>query len=129
MSLTEKFDDSETVKRLWELIMMLPTQSEIIDDIELRHLSMETAPNRSWQQLFNSTSLPRRTYALQIIDYLLRPAPDLCNDATVEKAMEFKANFIDSKGDAITMSTAINTLNKPILQVSLPFWIFSNLVL
>eukprot|EP01038_Epipyxis_sp_PR26KG_P004500 gene4500-6357_t len=118
LSLCELSKDPEISNKIWELLMLIPTQVDLISSIEqicfpgspvIEDGAGDTSSVNKWNQILENYSVTRTTYLLQIIDNYLQPAPEI-NDYEMQlKAKNFKASFIDTSGFTMVLKILIST--------------------
>jgi ubiquitin carboxyl-terminal hydrolase 9/24 len=110
LSLCQQSRFPELIKKVWKLLMLLPSQTNMVELI--RNMALQNDPDfaseyqgtESWDDILVDSSQVRSTYLLQILDYLLRPASE-ANDLH-STAKSFVQAFSRSGG----LSTVITTL-------------------
>ena len=111
LSLCEAVDSSSVsvARSIWKLLMLIPTQLDILRFVEeisfqSQVQSVYTAANLKgkigWSALLGveHASCARITYALQIIDNILVPAPEFRTEKVLDHSVRFRAAFITSGG-------------------------------
>jgi len=67
--------DDETISgKVWELLLGMPTSQDMMDNIRSFYFSTTTA---NWNELFDTKSIFKLLYSLQIVDAILFPLDDL----------------------------------------------------
>ena len=109
LSLCEAVESSSVARSIWKLLMLIPTQLDILRFVEeisfqSQVQSVYTAANlkgkMGWGALLGveHASCARITYALQIIDNILVPAPEFRTEKVLDHSVRFRAAFITSGG-------------------------------
>lgn len=120
LGLCEAVDSPVIARSIWKLLMLIPTQLDILRFVEeinfqSQVLSPYTAMNSNgqsgWNALLNvnSVSSARITYALQIIDNILLPAPEFRTDKVLEHSVRFRSAFLVSGGFSSVLQVLIST--------------------
>lgn len=110
MSLCQQSEDPELVQKIWRLLMLLPSQANMVELI--RNMAIQNDPdystdfrsNESWKDVLLDSSKVRGTYLLQVLDYLIRPAPE-AEDVSAGVEM-----FVESFGHSDGLSTVLTIL-------------------
>eukprot|EP01034_Spumella_vulgaris_P021785 gene21785-27854_t len=113
---------SELTRSIWELVMLLPSQSELLQEILEQVCFSEDAmgggtgehssPSALRRMLEDSNSLARTAYLLQIVDSLLQPAPELmeiASDHHRDKIALFREAFTACGGFSSVLNILIAT--------------------
>jgi ubiquitin C-terminal hydrolase len=107
-------EDSDGItSRIWELLMLLPTQPDLMDMIQRTTNSIDDGlihqphDTNEWQQIFDTSSFTRKAYLLQIIDSFLTPAPEVDYPKVVIDT--FRTNFLKSGGLNIVLTLFLST--------------------
>lgn len=95
LNLAEHIDDSNISSKIWDLLMMLPSQSAMYTQIEKQLLIGNFV---SWSQIISTNSLASATYKLQIIDSILFPAPEFRTEEFISRAVNGRKAFVASDG-------------------------------
>ena len=90
MDLCDSVDDPSLSKNIWDLLMLIPTQS----NLESFLLDSDII---NWVE-FIGTLPARMTYVLQIIDCLLQPSPELINNESKLLSENFMEKFLSTGG-------------------------------
>ena len=109
LCLCESVDEPAVARSIWKLLMLIPTQLDILRFVEevtfqSQVQSVYTAAHLKgqlgWSALMSSdhASCARITYALQIIDNILLPAPEFRTEKVLDHSIRFRAAFISSGG-------------------------------
>lgn len=119
LSLCEAIGDQDIANKIWEVVMLLPTQMDLmlqsVEQICFPESSSPDVPltpgksNSNWNQILQNSSLTRTTYLLQIIDNLLQPAPEMNEEDTVRKSLVFKEAFVSTGGFSMVLKILITT--------------------
>ena len=120
LSLCEVVDSPIIARSIWKLLMLIPTQPDILRFVEeisfqSQVLSPYTAINSKgrlgWNALLNINSVPSAliTYALQIIDNILLPAPEFRTDKVLDHSVRFRTAFLASGGFSNVLQILILT--------------------
>lgn len=110
LSLCQNTNSPQLVEKVWNFLMLLPSQMNMVEMI--RNMAIQNDPDfasdyqgaESWRDILVDASQVRSTYLLQILDYLLRPAPE---------ARDLRAgakSFLLSFGNSEGLSTVLDTL-------------------
>lgn len=110
LSLCQQSRFPELVKKVWKLLMLLPSQTNMVELI--RNMAIQNDPDfapdyqdaESWNDILVDSSQVRSTYLLQILDYLLRPAPEANDLHSTAKT------FLHAFGRSSGLSTVIANL-------------------
>jgi len=86
----------ELSKALWSTLMVIPTQPDVLAEIE-RKFGIEECG--AWASMFHSGSNVRSAYTLQIVDSILQPAPELIT-CTADDVANIREVFITNGGFA-----------------------------
>lgn len=126
-----------TSKKLWEIIMLIPTKFEMWKQVFTDYVTSEQDQSTLNQvineesiqwSLFTDVStsnLAKLAYYLQIIDNTLQPAADCDNALSIENIEQFRQNFINRNGFKtiikilISIPSGINFICKDILATAL----------
>lgn len=114
LSLCQESSNNELLARIWELLMLLPTQPDLMDMIQSTANSFdsdllnENSTDKSWEQIFDADNVnpARKAYLLQIIDSLLRPAPEV---DPKDLNYSFRSNFLRSEGLQLILKSFLST--------------------
>ena len=82
------------VMKIWELLILIPTQPDMLKHVEELCIKGAVASTSDWLALLSEdhlVSISRITYTLQIIDNILQPAPEFRSVEVVEQAERFRA--------------------------------------
>lgn len=101
MSLLDQIEDESSAKRVWNLLMLMPTQPELVGKIAAHNFV-------SWGSIICDATLPKSTYCIQIIDHLLVPAPQI-GEGAQDLGVGFKLNFLESGGFAAVLEFFVQT--------------------
>ena len=123
LSLCEAVDNPAVAQSIWKLLMLIPTQLDILRFVEevsfqSQVKSVYTAASMKgltgWTALLGveHASCPRITYALQIIDNILLPAPEFRTDKVLEHSVRFRAAFITSGGFSSVLQVQLRRRDK-----------------
>ena len=85
--------NDELCKSVWDLLMFLPTQPQVLDSIR----SLSVASEINWNSILDPDFIGKSIYRLQIVDSLLQPAPDLVAKQ-LESTLTFRKMFFASGG-------------------------------
>eukprot|EP01033_Poteriospumella_lacustris_P000104 gene104-67_t len=113
LSLCQQSNDTSLVQKVWTLLMMLPTQSNMLEMI--RNMAIQNDPDygpafssgESWKDILVDSSKARSSYLLQILDYMLRPAPEV--EDLRAGAHSFLQSFGRSEGFATVVAALIQS--------------------
>lgn len=113
LSLCQQSNDTALVQKVWTLLMMLPTQSNMLEMI--RNMAIQNDPDfgpafssgESWKDILVDSSKARSSYLLQILDYMLRPAPEV--EDLRAGAHSFLQSFGRSEGFATVVAALIQS--------------------
>lgn len=95
LNLAERVDDANISSKIWDLVMMLPSQSAISTEIGKQ---LMTGNATSWSTVFSADSLANAAYKLQMVDSILLPAPEFRTEDAITRAIHSKKSLIDSDG-------------------------------
>ena len=101
LNLAENVKDVNISSKIWDLIMMLPSQSTMSAQIEKQLLVGNSV---SWSQVISTNSLASATYKLQIIDSILLPAPEFQSADVISRAIQGRKAFVASDGVSCVLS-------------------------
>ena len=107
-------DAAAAAMKIFDLLVLVPTQPEMLRSVE--QLGAGRAdPGMHWGLLIDEahTSLARITYALQIIDNLLQPAPEFRTPDVDARAAQFRSGFIESSGFSAVLQVLVRTPAPP----------------
>lgn len=99
----------QAAQSLWKLLGMIPTQAKLLDQVRTMN------NNLVWFTSLLESDLVRYTYALQIIDAILQPAPEYTNEDMVRFSVEFRRFFVKGGGFAATLKDFIQPPTSHIL--------------
>ena len=89
----DRQDMSGVTRGLWSLLMVVPTQSGLLDRIQ----GLFESTDEQWASVLKGCkSRAAATYTLQIVDFLLQPAPEMAESDIGET--DRKAHFIQAGG-------------------------------
>ena len=84
------------VMKIWELLILIPTQPDILKHVEELCIKGSLANTSDWLALLSedqSVSISRITYTLQIIDNILQPAPEFRTLEVMAQAERFRSGI------------------------------------
>ena len=84
------------VMKIWELLILIPTQPDMLKHVEELCVKGASASTSDWSALLSEdrqVSISRITYTLQIIDNILQPAPEFRTLEVIEQAERFRAGI------------------------------------
>ena len=82
------------VMKIWELLILIPTQPDMLKHVEELCTKGASASTLDWLAMLSEdrlVSISRITYTLQIIDNILQPAPEFRTLEVIEQAERFRA--------------------------------------
>ena len=95
LSLAERVNDVNISSKIWDLIMMLPSQSAVSTQIEKQLMPDNSI---SWSKVLSTDSLANAAYKLQMVDSILLPAPEFRSENAITRAIHSKNSLISSDG-------------------------------
>ena len=101
LSFCDAISDSALSKKIWDLIMLLPTQIDCEADVK------EAQDKGHWERLLGCNDAAFVAYNLQVIDSILQPAPEIADGASNSLAQQFKKTFISSGGFSYLLKVLI----------------------
>lgn len=116
LTLCELCKDADLTRSIWQLIMLIPTQVELIQQSvdQVTYQDASTVPGApatttmDWNKILQSASETRTAYLLQIIDNILQPAPELITPVVLERSVHFRGAFIATDGFATVLRILIS---------------------
>lgn len=113
LTLCELCKDADLTRSIWQLIMLIPTQVDLVQQSVEQIIYLQDAsagaPVMDWNKILQSASETRTAYLLQIIDNILQPAPELATPVAQERSAHFRSAFISSNGYVTVLSILIST--------------------
>jgi len=119
LSLCEACKEPSLTKSIWHLLMLIPTQVDLVQQSVEQICFPETASsdvpltpgksNSNWSQVLQNSSGTRVAYLMQIIDNLLQPALEISDLDVLQKSKIFQQSFVSTGGFAMVLRVLIST--------------------
>lgn len=111
LSLCQIKNSQEVIAHVWKLLMLLPTQPDLLNLVETTERDCyeqnESSHGKIWSNILEQSSLARTAYLLQIVDSLIQPPQEL--DALVMHSETFRESFQRSGGLNVVLSILRST--------------------
>jgi ubiquitin C-terminal hydrolase len=111
LTLCEMCKDQAIARSIWQLIMLIPTQVDMVQQSvdQVTAVVASDGATWDWAQTLQATTAARTAYLLQIVDNVLQPASELLSPAVIARSLEFREAFVKTNGFAAVLNILITT--------------------
>lgn len=113
VSLCQANDGKDLAKKIWQLLMILPTQSNMFELV--KNAAMQGDPDYQqysgssdlWLEIFADASKFRSTYILQVLDFMIQPSSEMEDLKTL--CNSFRESFLKTDGLKVVLNMLLTT--------------------